>query len=186
MAKIYYDKDAKLSTLKGKTVAVIGYGSQGHAQAQNLRDSGVNVIVSDLPGSDNFKQAQKDGFKPVTCAEAVKKAFWVQMLVPDELQAIIYKNDVAPNLKKGMVLGFSHGFNIRFGQIKPPVTIDVVMVAPKGPGHLVRDVYVAGGGVPNLIAVYQNASKKAKALALAYSRGIGGTRAENPETTFSD
>jgi len=171
MAKIYYDKDAKLSALKGKTVAV---------------DSGVNVIVADLPGSDNFKLAQKHGFKPVTCAEAVKKAFWVQMLVPDELQAIIYKNDVAPNLKKGMVLGFSHGFNIRFGQIKPPATIDVVMVAPKGPGHLVRDVYVAGGGVPNLIAVYQNASKKAKALALAYSRGIGGTRAGTLETTFSE
>jgi len=186
MAKIYYDKDAKLSALKGKTVAVIGYGSQGHAQAQNLRDSGVNVIVADLPGSDNFKLAQKHGFKPVTCAEAVKKAFWVQMLVPDELQAVIYKNDVAPNLKKGMVLGFSHGFNIRFGQIKPPATIDVVMVAPKGPGHLVRDVYEAGGGVPNLIAVYQNASKKAKALALAYSKGIGGTRAGTLETTFSE
>ncbi|MCD6312073.1 MAG: ketol-acid reductoisomerase [Elusimicrobia bacterium] len=186
MAKIYYDKDASLSALKGKIVAVIGYGSQGHAQAQNLRDSGVDVIVSDLPGSDNFKQAQKDGFKPVTCAEAVKKAFWVQMLVPDELQAIIYKNDVEPNLKKGMVLGFSHGFNIRFGQIKPPATIDVVMVAPKGPGHLVRDVYAAGGGVPNLVAVYQDASKKAKALALAYSKGIGGTRAGTLETTFSE
>ncbi len=186
MAKIYYDKDATLSALKGKTVAVIGYGSQGHAQAQNLRDSGVDVIVSDLPGSDNFKKAQADGFKPVTCAEAVKKAFWVQMLVPDELQAIIYKNDVEPNLKKGMVLGFSHGFNIRFGQIKPPSTIDVVMVAPKGPGHLVRDVYTAGGGVPNLIAVYQDASKKAKALALAYSKGIGGTRAGTLETTFSE
>ncbi|MEA2081751.1 MAG: ketol-acid reductoisomerase [Elusimicrobiota bacterium] len=186
MAKIYYDKDAKLSALKGKTVAVIGYGSQGHAQAQNLRDSGVNVIVADLTGSDNFKLAQKHGFKPVSCAEAVKKAFWVQMLVPDELQAIIYKNDVAPNLKKGMVLGFSHGFNIRFGQIKPPATIDVVMVAPKGPGHLVRDVYAAGGGVPNLIAVYQNASKKAKNLALAYSKGIGGTRAGTLETTFSE
>ncbi|MBA3066478.1 ketol-acid reductoisomerase [bacterium] len=186
MAKMYYDKDASLSALKGKTVAVIGYGSQGHAQAQNLRDSGVNVIVADLPGSDNFKLAQKHGFKPVTCAEAVKKAFWVQMLVPDELQAVIYKNDVEPNLKKGMVLGFSHGFNIRFGQIKPPEIIDVVMIAPKGPGHLVRDVYVAGGGVPNLIAVYQDASKKAKALALAYSKGIGGTRAGTLETTFSE
>jgi len=186
MAKIYYDKDAKLSVLKGKTVAVIGYGSQGHAQAQNLRDSGVNVIVADLPGSDNFDKAKKDGFKPVTCAEAVKKAFWVQMLVPDELQSMVYKAEVEPTLKKGMVLGFSHGFNIRFGQIKSPKAIDVVMVAPKGPGHLVRDVYAAGGGVPNLIAVHQNASGKAKQLALAYSKGIGGTRAGTLETTFSE
>jgi len=186
MAKVYYDKDAKLQLLKGKTVAIIGYGSQGHAQAQNLRDSGVNVVVGELDGTDNFKLAVKHGFKPVTAAEAAKKAQWIQMLVPDQTQAEVYKSEIEPNLKKGDVLGFSHGFNIRFGQIVPPKFIDVVMVAPKGPGHLVRDIYAAGGGVPNLIAVYQDYSEKAKELALAYSRGIGGTRAGTLETTFSE
>ena len=186
MAKVYYDKDAKLQLLKGKTVAIIGYGSQGHAQAQNLRDSGVNVVVGELSGTDNFKLAVKHGFKPVTAAEAAKKAQWIQMLVPDQTQAEVYKSEIEPNLKKGDVLGFSHGFNIRFGQIVPPKFIDVVMVAPKGPGHLVRDIYAAGGGVPNLIAVYQDYSEKAKELALAYSKGIGGTRAGTLETTFSE
>jgi len=186
MAKIYYDKDANLGLLKGKTVAVIGYGSQGHAQAQNLRDSGVKVVVAEVAGSDNYKTAVKHGFKPVTAEEAAKKSDWIQMLVPDEVQSKVYKNEIEPNLKKGNVLGFSHGFNIRFGQIIPPKNIDVVMVAPKGPGHLVRDVFAAGGGVPNLIAVYQDSSKKAKKLALAYSKGIGGTRAGTLETTFSE
>ncbi len=186
MAKVYYDKDADLKMLKGKTVAIIGYGSQGHAQAQNLRDSGVNVIVAEVPGTDNYKLAVKQGFKPMSAAEASAKAFWVQMLVPDEIQAKVYKNEIEKNMKKGKVLGFSHGFNIRFGQIIPHKDIDVVMVAPKGPGHLVRDVFAAGGGVPNLVAVEQDASGKAKKYALAYSKGIGGTRAGVIETTFSE
>ncbi|MCD6413332.1 MAG: ketol-acid reductoisomerase [Elusimicrobia bacterium] len=186
MAKVYYDKDADLKMLKGKTVAIIGYGSQGHAQALNLRDSGVDVIVAEVPGTDNYKIAAKHGFKPVSAEEASRKAFWIQMLVPDEVQAKVYKSEIEKNMKKGKVLGFSHGFNIRFGQIVPPKEIDVVMVAPKGPGHLVRDVFAAGGGVPNLIAVEQDASKKAKKYALAYSKGIGGTRAGVIETSFCE
>lgn len=186
MAKIYYDRDANLGLLKGKTVAIIGYGSQGHAQAQNLRDSGIKVVVSEVAGSDNYKTAIKHGFKPVTASAAAKKADWIQILVPDEVQSMVYKNDIEPNLKKGNILGFSHGFNIRFGQIVPPKNIDVVLIAPKGPGHLVRGVFTAGGGVPNLIGVYQDASRKAKKLALAYSKGIGGTRAGTLETTFAE
>ncbi|MCD6422570.1 MAG: ketol-acid reductoisomerase [Elusimicrobia bacterium] len=186
MAKIYYDRDADLKILKNKVVAIIGYGSQGHAQAQNLRDSGVNVIVAEIEGSQNYKLAQKDGFKPVSASEAAKKADWIQMLVPDEVQARVYKTEIAPNLKKGNVLGFSHGFNIRFGQIVPPEFVDVVMVAPKGPGHLVREIFTKGQGVPNLIAVHQDASGKAKKYALAYSKGIGGTRAGVIETTFEE
>jgi ketol-acid reductoisomerase len=186
MAKMYYDKDAKLSVLKGKTVGIIGYGSQGHAQAQNLRDSGVNVIIAELPGTPNFKLAKKHGFVPVSAEELAKTADLIQMLAPDEIQAAIYKNSVAQHMVKGKTLVFSHGFNIHFGQIVPPKAVDVIMVAPKGPGHLVRSVYVDGGGVPNLIAIYQDPSKKAKQTALAYSRGIGGTRAGVLETTFAE
>jgi len=186
MAKMYYEKDAKLAVLKGKTVGIIGYGSQGHAQAQNLRDRGVSVIVSELPGTDNYKLAKKHNFDPVSAEELAQKADVIQMLVPDELQGIVYKSAIAAHIKKGKTLVFSHGFNIHFGQIVPPANVDVIMVAPKGPGHLVRSVFVEGGGVPNLIAIYQDASGKAKETALAYSKGIGGTRAGVLETTFAE
>jgi ketol-acid reductoisomerase len=186
MAKMYYDKDAKLSVLNGKTVGIIGYGSQGHAQAQNLRDSGIHVIVAELPGTPNYKLAKKHNFEPVSAEELADKADIIQMLAPDEIQAAIYKSSVAAYMKKGKTLVFSHGFNIHFGQIVPPKTVDVIMVAPKGPGHLVRSIYVEGGGVPNLIAIYQDASKKARQTALAYSKGIGGTRAGVLETTFAE
>ena len=185
-AKMYYDKDADMKVLKGKKVAIIGYGSQGHAQAQNLRDSGVAVVVAELKGTDNYKLAVKHGFKPVSTSEAAKKADIIQILVPDEIQGGVYKDEIAPYLKKGKALGFSHGFNIHFMQIVPPKEVDVIMVAPKGPGHLVRSEFVKGGGVPNLIAVYQDASRKAKKIALAYSKAIGGTRAGVIETTFAE
>ncbi len=186
MAKMYYEKDADLKILDGKTVGIIGYGSQGHAQAQNLRDSGVNVIISELPGTPNYDLAKEHGFEPVTAEELAEKADVIQMLAPDETQAIIYKNAVAKAMKAGKTLVFSHGFNIHYGQIVPPAEVDVIMIAPKGPGHLVRSVYVEGGGVPNLIAIYQDASGKAKETALAYSKGIGGTRAGVLETTFKE
>ncbi len=186
MATMYYDKDADLNLLKGKVVGVVGYGSQGHAQAQNLRDSGVNVIVSDLPGTDNYKLAEQHGFKPISASELAEKADVIQMLVPDEAQAKIYRECIAQYMKKGKTLVFSHGFNIHFGQIKPTADVDVIMVAPKGPGHLVRRVYTEGGGVPCLIAVQQNASGKAKEIALAYAKGIGGARAGVIETTFAE
>jgi len=186
MAKMYYDQDADLKLLKNKIIGIIGYGSQGHAQAQNLRDSGVTVIVSDLPGTANHKLAVAHGFKPVTAAELAKKADIIQMLVPDELQARVYREAVAAEMKKGKTLVFSHGFNIHYGQIVPPAEVDVIMIAPKGPGHLVRSVFEEGGGVPNLIAIYQDASGKAKQTALAYSKGIGGTRAGVLETTFAE
>jgi len=186
MAKMYYDKDADLKVLDGKIVGIIGYGSQGHAQAQNLRDSGVNVIISELPGTSNYDLAKEHGFEPVTAEELAEKADVIQMLAPDETQAIIYKNAVAKAMKAGKTLVFSHGFNIHYGQIVPPADVDVIMIAPKGPGHLVRSVYVEGGGVPNLIAIYQDASGKAKETALAYSKGIGGTRAGVLETTFKE
>lgn len=185
-AKVYYDKDAKLDVLKGKKIAIIGYGSQGHAQAQNLRDSGLNVIVADLPGTDNYKQAVKDGFKPVSAAEAAKQADIIQILTEDEVQPTVYKNEVEPGLKKGKTMLFSHGFNIHFGQIVPPKDVDVIMVAPKGPGHLVRRVYTEGAGVPALIAVFQDASGKAKDTALAYAKGIGATKVGVLETTFEE
>jgi ketol-acid reductoisomerase len=185
-AKMYYEKDADLKLLKGKKIAIIGFGSQGHAQAQNLRDSGLNVVVADVEGSDNFKKAIEAGFKPVSAAEATKGADWIQILVPDEIQSIVWQKEIKPNLKKGATLSFSHGFNIRFNQIEPPKDINVVMIAPKGPGHLVRRQYQEGKGVPNLIAVEQDATKNAKKLALAYSKGIGGTRAGVIETTFSE
>jgi ketol-acid reductoisomerase len=186
VAKVYYDKDANLGVLKGKKIAVIGYGSQGHAQAQNLRDSGLKVIVSELEGSENWKLAVKDGFKPILAAEAAKEADLIQILTQDDLQARLYKASVEPHLKKGKVLIFSHGFNIHFSQIVPPSNVDVIMIAPKGPGHIVRRMFKEGGGVPCLIAVQQDASGDAKKIALAYAKGIGGTRAGVIETTFQE
>ena len=186
MVKMYYDQDADLGLLKGKTVAIIGYGSQGHAQAQNLRDSGIKVIVSDLKGTPNWKMAVKAGFEPVSAQEAAKKADIIQILTPDEVQAKVYKDDIAQHLKEGKALVFSHGFNIHFGQIVPPSNVDVFMVAPKGPGHLVRRMYESGGGVPCLIAIFQEYTGKAKDLGLAYAKGIGGTRAGVIETTFAE
>jgi len=183
---MYYDKDADLSLIKSKTVAIIGFGSQGHAHAQNLRDSGVTVVVSELKGTPNGDRAEKAGFEVLTAAEATKRADVVMMLVPDQTQAVVYKNDVGPNLKDGATLMFAHGFNIHFGQIVPPKSIDVTMVAPKGPGHIVRRQYVEGKGVPVLIAVYQDASGTAQAQALAYAAGIGGLRAGGLETTFAE
>jgi ketol-acid reductoisomerase len=184
--KIYYDRDADLGVLKGKTIAVIGYGSQGHAQAQNLRDSGLSVVIAEVPGSVNYGAAVEDGFKPVTAREAAAQAEIIQMLVPDEVQAAVYRNEIAPEMKKGKTLVFSHGFNIHFNQIVPPPDVDVIMVAPKGPGHLVRRVFTEGAGVPCLIAVHQDASGKAKETALAYAKGIGGGRAGILETTFRE
>lgn len=184
--KLYYDKDADLNLLKNKVVAIIGYGSQGHAQAQNLRDSGLNVLVAELEGTPNYSKAVADDFQPVTAKEAAQKADVVQMLVPDQIQAAIYKESIAQHLTKGKALVFSHGFNIHYGQIVPPEDVDVYMVAPKGPGHLVRSVFVKGGGVPCLVAVYQDVSRQAMKLALAHARGIGGTRAGVIETTFKE
>lgn len=186
MAKMYYDQDANLNLLQGKKIAIIGYGSQGHAHAQNLRDSGLSVIVAQRPGSDNYQAAVNDGFKPMSVADAAKEADVIQILLPDQTQASVYKNEIAPYLTPGKVLLFAHGFNIHFFQIIPPKDVDVIMVAPKGPGHLVRRVYTEGGGVPALIAVYQDASGKAKDIALAYAKGIGGTRAGVLETTFKE
>jgi len=186
MAKMYYDKDADLGVLKGTKVAIIGYGSQGHSQAQNLRDSGVDVIVAELKGTPNYKIALDHGFKPVSAAEASKKADMIQILAQDNLQAQLYKTEIKDNLKKGKTLVFSHGFNIHYGQIVPPSDIDVIMVAPKGPGHLVRREFERGAGVPSLIAVFQDFSKKAKKKALAYAKGIGATRAGVLETTFGE
>ncbi len=186
MAKMYYDKDADLKVLKGKKVAVIGYGIQGQAQAQNLRDSGITVIVSNSKNSPNWKQAKKDGFQPLEAAQAVKKADIIQILTQDDVQAKVYENEVAPGLKKGKALVFSHGFNIHYGQIVPPPDVDVFMVAPKGPGSLVREMYLKGGGVPCLVAIYQDYTGKAKQLALAYARAVGGTKAGVIETTFAE
>ncbi len=186
MVKMYYDQDADLGLLKGKTVAIIGYGSQGHAQAQNLRDSGIKVVVSDLKGSPNWEMAVKAGFEPVSAQEAAKKADIIQILTPDEAQAKVYKDDIVQHLKEGKALVFSHGFNIHFGQIVPPSNIDVFMVAPKGPGHLVRRMYEDGGGVPCLLAIFQEYTGKARDIGLAYAKGIGGTRAGVIETTFAE
>jgi len=186
MAKSYYDKDADVGLLKGKKVAVIGYGSQGHAQAQNLRDSGIEVIVSELPGTANYQLALEHGFKPVDAASAAKEGDIIQILIPDDAQAKLYNVAIVSNLSEGKALLFSHGFNIHYNQIVPPQTIDVIMVAPKGPGHLVRREFERGAGVPALIAVFQDFSGKAKEKALAYAKGIGAARAGVIETTFKE
>jgi ketol-acid reductoisomerase len=172
--------------LKGKKISIIGYGSQGHAQAQNLRDSGLNVIVAELKGTENYQFALQDGFKPIGASDASKQADLIQILTQDDVQAKLYEMDVKPNLQKGKTLLFSHGFNIHYGQIVPPKEIDVVMIAPKGPGHLVRREFQKGAGVPSLVAIYQDFSKKAKQTALAYAKGIGATRAGVIETTFKE
>jgi ketol-acid reductoisomerase len=186
MVKVYYEKEASLTPLKNKVIGIIGYGSQGHAQAQNLRDSGLEVIVSELEGTDNYKLAKQHKFSPVSAEELAKKADVIQMLVPDDAAARIYHACVEKHMKKGKTLLFSHGFNIHFGQIVPPPSVDVIMVAPKGPGHLVRRTYEENSGVPALIAVHQDASKSAKKMALAYARGIGAARAGILETTFQE
>ncbi|NQU41636.1 ketol-acid reductoisomerase [bacterium] len=186
MAKVYHEKDVTTNHLEGKTIAIVGYGSQGHAQAQNLRDSGVKVIVSELEGNRNYDLAVQHGFKPVSAADAAQQADVIHILVPDEFQAALYKNDIHPHMKKGKALVFSHGFNIHFGQIQPHADIDVWMVAPKGPGHLVRRLYEEGTAVPALIAIYQDASGKAHDLALEHAKGIGATRVGVIETTFEE
>ncbi len=186
MTKVYYEKDVRSNALAKKTVAVIGYGSQGRAQALNLRDSKVNVIVSELKETDNYKQAKKDGFEPLGASEASKKADIIHILTPDTIQPKVYKEQIKPNLKKGNALGFSHGFNIHFHQIVPPNQIDVYMVAPKGPGALVRQMYEQKQGVPCLVAVYQDATQSAQKIALSYAKAIGGARAGVLETNFRE
>ncbi|ABN53720.1 MAG TPA: ketol-acid reductoisomerase [Hungateiclostridium thermocellum] len=186
MAKIYYDSDCNLGLLKGKTVAIIGYGSQGHAHAQNLRDSGIDVVVGLPEGSKSRQKAVEDGLRVENTDVAAKMADVVMMLVPDQLQQDIYENSIKPNLEEGNVLAFAHGFAIHFKTIVPPPEVDVIMIAPKGPGHTVRSQYVEGKGVPSLIAVYQDASGKAKDYALAYAAGIGAGRAGILETTFKE
>lgn len=186
MATIFYERDANPSALKSKTIAIFGYGSQGHAQAQNLRDSGYNVIIGLDPERGSAKQAKADGFTVLAPADAARRADYLQILTPDETQAAFYESAMKPGLTKGKVLGFSHGFSIHFKAIVPPADVDVVMIAPKGPGHLVRRVYAEGGGVPALIAVHQDASGRAHELALAYGYGIGSTRAGVLQTTFKE
>ncbi len=184
MAKIFYQEDCNLSLLDGKTIAIIGYGSQGHAHALNAKESGCNVIVGLYEGSKSWKRAEEQGFKVYTAAEAAKKADIVMILINDELQAKLYKESIEPNLEAGNMLMFAHGFNIHFNQIVPPKDVDVTMVAPKGPGHTVRSEYQAGKGVPCLVAVEQDATGQAQDLALAYALAIGGARAGVLETTF--
>jgi ketol-acid reductoisomerase len=186
MARMYYDEDANLDLLAGKTVAIIGYGSQGHAHALNLKDSGVNVIVGLYPGSKSTAKAEAAGLTVKNVGDAAKAADFIMILLPDEVQKTIYKTEIEPNLEAGNVLAFAHGFNIHFAQVIPPADVDVVMVAPKGPGHLVRRTYEQGQGVPALFAVYQDATGKARDRAMAYARGIGGTRAGILETTFRE
>ena len=185
-ARVYYDADADLSLLKNKTIAILGYGSQGHAQAQNLRDSGLNVVVGQRKGSPNYELAKSHGFDPLPAAEAAKAGDLVNVLLPDEVQADVYKAEIRPHLVPGNLLMCSHGFNIHFGQVAPPEGVDAALVAPKGPGHLVRSEYVKGGGVPSLIALSPGASETSKKLALAYAKGIGGTRGGVIETTFAE
>jgi ketol-acid reductoisomerase len=185
MIKVYYDKDAKKGILKNKKIVIVGYGSQGHAHANNLKESGMDVTIGIRKGS-SWDKAEKAGFKVQTPSEAAKKADIIMMLVPDEYAADIYKSEIAPNIRKGTYLGFAHGFNIHFGQIAPPQDVNVFMAAPKGPGHLVRSEYSKGSGVPCLIAIHQDPSKDTKAVALAYASGIGGGRAGIIETTFGE
>nr|HDN00996.1 ketol-acid reductoisomerase [Deltaproteobacteria bacterium] len=184
--RIYYEKDAPMDILQGKTVAIIGYGSQGHAHAQNLRDSGVSVVVGELTGTPNHDLAVKHGFEPMDAAEAAAMADFIMVLVPDHIQSQLYESAIKPNLKTGDMLLFAHGFNIHFGQIIPPADVDVTMVAPKGPGHLVRREYEKGAGVPSLVAIYQDYTGEALKGALAYANGIGATRAGVIETTYKE
>ncbi|MHB1653978.1 MAG: ketol-acid reductoisomerase [Desulfitobacteriaceae bacterium] len=186
MARMFYDADANLELLQGKVIAVMGYGSQGHAQAQNLKDSGLNVVVGLRPGSARWKQAEAVGLEVTTVSEAAAKADLIQILLPDERQSAVYHAEIEPYLTAGKALVFSHGFNIHFGQIVPPKDVNVFMVAPKSPGHLVRRTYEEGAGVPALIAVHQDATGQAYDLALAYAKGIGSTRAGVLETTFKE
>ena len=183
---IYYDKDCDLSLIQGMKVTIVGYGSQGHAHANNLKDSGVDVTVGLRKGSGSAKKAEQAGLKVQEIDAAVKGADLVMILAPDEHQAALYRNHIAPNLKKGAALAFAHGFNIHYGQIEPREDLDVIMIAPKGPGHLVRSTYTQGGGVPSLIAVYQDASHKAKDIALSYASANGGGRAGVIETSFKE
>src|SRR4051812_12616763 len=183
---MYYEKDADLSVLKNKKVAVVGYGSQGHAHAQNLRDSGVSVIVAQRPGSKNYQLALEHEFEPMSAADATEKADLIIITVPDELAPDLYREQIAPKLTAGKAIGFTHGFNIHFGQVNPPKDVDVLMVAPKGPGHLVRSEFTKGGGVPCLLAVHRDASGRAKDIGLAWAKGIGGTRGGVIETNFRD
>ena len=185
-AKIYYEKDADLSQLKGKTIAILGYGSQGHAHAQNLRDSGCDVIIAELKGTANYEAAVKDKFKPLTTEEAVKKGDLVVFTLPDELQAEIFRTQVRDNLKKGAIIVATHGFNIHYSQFDLPTGVTAILIAPKGPGHLVRSEFEKGGGVPCLIALGEGAGDKERALGLAYAKGIGGTRGGVIETTFAE
>ncbi|MBE9190646.1 ketol-acid reductoisomerase [Gloeocapsopsis crepidinum LEGE 06123] len=186
MARMYYDTDANLDLLAQKTIAIIGYGSQGHAHALNLKDSGMNVIVGLYPGSKSAAKAEAVGLKVHAVADAAAAADFIMILLPDEVQKSVYKNEIEPNLTEGKVLAFAHGFNIHFGQVVPPADVDVVMIAPKGPGHLVRRTYEQGQGVPALFAVYQDASGQARDRAMAYAKGIGGTRGGILETTFRE
>jgi ketol-acid reductoisomerase len=184
--KVYYDKDADLSIIKGKKVTIVGYGSQGHAHANNLKDSGVKVVIGLRKGGASWDKAEKAGMKVEEVAKAVKGADVVMILVPDEQQPGVYYNDIEPNIKKGATLAFAHGFNVHYGQITPRADLDVVMIAPKGPGHTVRSEYLKGGGVPTLIAVHQDASKKAKDVALSYAAANGGTKGGVIETNFRE
>lgn len=186
MAKMFYDADANLDLLKGKVIAVLGYGSQGHAQAQNLKDSGLQVLIGLRPGSVRQKMAENAGFEVLTVAEAAARADVIQILLPDERQSAVYNSEIKPHLSAGKALVFSHGLSIHFGQIVPPKDIDVFMVAPKSPGHLVRRTYTEGAGVPAVIAVHQDASGRARDLAMAYAKGIGCTRAGILDTTFGE
>jgi ketol-acid reductoisomerase len=186
MAKVYTDKDADLSVFKGKTLAVLGFGSQGHAHALNLKESGCNVIIGLYEGSKSIAVAREKGFEVLTTAEAVKRADVIFVALPDTKQPACYEKDIAPNLTKGKTLLFSHGFAIHYKTIVPPKDVDVILVAPKGPGHIVRRQFTEGKGVPALIAIYQNPSKKAKKTALAWAKGVGGTRAGVLETTFKE
>lgn len=186
MAKIYYEKDANLELLNGKTIGIIGYGSQGHAHAQNLRDSGCRVLVASKPNGNGWKAANSDGFKVVSVADLAQESDIMMMLAPDTMQSQIYHESIEKYLSKGKTIMFAHGFNIHYSQITPPDDIDVSMIAPKCPGHILRKIYTEGSGVPSLIAIHQDASGKARDIALAYSKGIGSTKAGVLETTFRE
>ncbi|MEO8458733.1 MAG: ketol-acid reductoisomerase, partial [Chloroflexota bacterium] len=186
MAKIFYEKDANLELIRGKTIGIIGFGSQGHAHALNLRDSGLNVMIGLYPGSKSWQAAQQSGLRVGTAEEVAREADIIMMLTPDQNQKQIYDESIAPGLRAGKMLMFAHGFNIHYGQIVPPSDVDVTMIAPKAPGHKVREMFVQGIGVPALVAVHQNATENAQALALAYGRGIGSAKAGILETTFEE